>query len=611
MSNGRYAILIANDKYDDLHDLRGPQRDVADLKHVLENPEIGAFTNVETHINRSPTDVRKALIDFFERHSRTDFLLVYFSGHGVVDRGDSSLHLAFRKTDPQHPTVEGISARFITGEMDKRKLRRVVLILDCCYSGSFEGWKSDANLDLGQIFNSGYGRIVLTASRATEKAWDADQLEDVKGRSIKHSLFTHYLIEGLETGLGGTSNKETIKETILVDELYTYAYTQVVKTAKPTRQTPRRWSEQQEGAPLVIARNPRFTRLAAVSPRPNDYTPRKSQEVMRPSNKRDERITQPLGVKVTKVKPTVPAPQPPRNHTSQSTIQRLSPWNPLDYVRLLWWLFMNLQKLKVYRIIYGANDEKRVGTWLSSTLIWLPLLIPTLGFGLETLPLIENAYSAITYLIMAFSLLLPWLLTAWLWIKDDNSRQDVVAFGIAISVAISIAALVADGLMGNAVIGIVLSIVIGLVSIITSTIASLVTNHPVGRMVGTAVSGTIASASIIREMAFACNDDIFTCIIPTVLVIGPILFGIVLVTIFLANLLVTFLVSRIEKKMGVGQTSSLMRWAFVALILSYAFLIWFSFLGGGAGVCAISKRKEGRRENKWWNVLYTYIYGTA
>jgi len=260
-SQKRYALLIAADAYTDpaLGALCAPQQDVTDLARVLEAPEIGGFTDVVPLVNPDVQAVRKGISDFLRDKRRDDLLLLYFSGHGVIDRADGHFYLAFGETEQEDPSVAGLPADWITRQLDRRKLLRVVVILDCCYSGRFEGTKGADDLDLDAIFNTGYGRVVLTASRASERSWDGNVLSTPEGAPIPHSLFTHYLVEGLETGLGGASAEPFIT----VDALYEYAYRRVMETAKSRPQTPTKFARQ-EGSPLVLARNPR----PALAPAP-------------------------------------------------------------------------------------------------------------------------------------------------------------------------------------------------------------------------------------------------------------------------------------------------------------------------------------------------------
>ena len=56
------------------------------------------------------------------------------------------------------------------------------------------------------------------------------------------------------------------------------------------------------------------------------------------------------------------------------------PWNPVDQIRLLWWLFATPGAFRAYQA--EANEDEIHGAlaWLVSTLIWLPLAIPVLGY---------------------------------------------------------------------------------------------------------------------------------------------------------------------------------------------------------------------------------------
>ncbi|MDL1968885.1 MAG: hypothetical protein LWW97_10175 [Deltaproteobacteria bacterium] len=76
------------------------------------------------------------------------------------------------------------------------KAKRVILLADCCYSGQTGGRTilsrtraniSDAFLDR---LSRGKGRIIITASSASEVSKESDDL--------KHGYFTCYLLKGLK-----------------------------------------------------------------------------------------------------------------------------------------------------------------------------------------------------------------------------------------------------------------------------------------------------------------------------------------------------------------------------------------------------------------------------
>lgn len=255
MASRKIALIIGNSKYKDktLSQLITPDADVQALAKVLQSHQIGGFEEVEQLINRSAADVQRAIARFFSGKKPGDVLLLYFSGHGIRDdRGD--LYLALRDTESALLSGTAIPAAFITAEMDRSRSKRQVLILDCCHSGAFSrGMKGAAGSSVGTatVFEgTGSGRVVLTATDSTQYAWEG---EKVVGKG-ENSVFTRYLIRGLETGeadLDGDGN-------VGLDELYDYVYERVVE--ETPKQTPGKWSYKQHGE-FVIARNPFATAL--------------------------------------------------------------------------------------------------------------------------------------------------------------------------------------------------------------------------------------------------------------------------------------------------------------------------------------------------------------
>jgi Leucine-rich repeat (LRR) protein/outer membrane protein assembly factor BamD (BamD/ComL family) len=192
--------------------------------------------------------VRRAIASFFSKKTRQDLLLLYFSGHGVLD-DQGQLFLAVRDTDSQLLSGTAIPSSYITTEMNNSHSQRQVLVLDCCHSGAFaRGTKGQIGSSVGTgiaFEGTGYGRVVLTASDATQFAWEGEQ---VIGRA-ENSLFTHYLVEGIQTGKADLDADGQIT----VDELYDYTYEQVIR--QTPRQTPGKWSYKEQGE-IVLAKAP-------------------------------------------------------------------------------------------------------------------------------------------------------------------------------------------------------------------------------------------------------------------------------------------------------------------------------------------------------------------
>lgn len=246
----RHALIITNATYDDpkLTQLRSPSHDGQALARALGNEAVGGF-DVRLLADADERTVRRSLSTFFADRDRDDLLLVHFSCHGVKDPW-GRLYLAARDTELSTLSATGIRAGFINELLAETHSRRVVLILDCCYSGAFARGvlpRSGVQVEVGDELGAGSGRVVLTASSATEYAFDGGSLAWSYGQP---SAFTGALVEGLETGAADLNEDGEIT----IDELYEYVRRRIRETTPG--QTPRRWILDEDGS-LVLARSQR------------------------------------------------------------------------------------------------------------------------------------------------------------------------------------------------------------------------------------------------------------------------------------------------------------------------------------------------------------------
>ena len=258
----KLALVIGNSDYQDpaLAQLKAPDADVRALTELLRDPEIGQFEHVTALVNEPEAHTRRAIAGFFVRARPDDQLLLYFSGHGLLD-DKGRLYLAAKDTQRDLPQATAISAAFVTDAMDSSRSRQQLLILDCCHSGAFARGARAADeakaVTQATFEGVGAGRAVLTATDATQYAWEG---ESVIGEA-ENSVFTHFMIEGLRTGAADTDSDGRIT----LEELYTYLYSEVVR--QTPKQTPRKWSYNQQGE-FVIARNPHPARRVPCRCRP-------------------------------------------------------------------------------------------------------------------------------------------------------------------------------------------------------------------------------------------------------------------------------------------------------------------------------------------------------
>src|SRR5688500_6114569 len=98
----RLALVIGTSAYDDpgLARLVAPQADMDGLAAILRAPEVGGFDGVTTLLDQPAGAVHRAVARLFAGKKRDDLLVLYFSGHGVLDaRG----HLYLATSDTERP----------------------------------------------------------------------------------------------------------------------------------------------------------------------------------------------------------------------------------------------------------------------------------------------------------------------------------------------------------------------------------------------------------------------------------------------------------------------------------------------------------------------------
>lgn len=247
----RLALLVGTTRYEDelLTTLKGPEADVRCLADVLRAPEICGFDDVNLLLNATASHVRLAVCEFFSRGTPEDLLVLYFSGHGVVDPG-GGLYFCMSDTRKSLLRATALPAALVRDEMDSSRSRSQLLILDCCHAGAFERDAKSAGVGMSvgtrdAFEGTGIGRVVLTASDATQFALQGDSLVGTP----QPSVFTHYLIEALQTGMADTNGDGKVT----IDEIYEYVYRRVLE--ENPRQTPGKWAYKQHGE-IVLARNP-------------------------------------------------------------------------------------------------------------------------------------------------------------------------------------------------------------------------------------------------------------------------------------------------------------------------------------------------------------------
>jgi uncharacterized caspase-like protein len=171
--------------------------------------------------------MRDGIINFFTDSTikPTDTLLFYYSGHGVPDV-DGDVYFATSEIDHYLPYKRGFSFNELAKMIQRTISTRVVVILDCCYSGSAtlsKGHEDDAArlgtaaIDNGSRILQGEGRCLLAASQALQEAYVLEEQNQ--------SLFTYYILRGLQ---GKDREVFDQRGNVTVDTLSKYVYDKIM-----------------------------------------------------------------------------------------------------------------------------------------------------------------------------------------------------------------------------------------------------------------------------------------------------------------------------------------------------------------------------------------------
>jgi len=246
----------------------------------------------------------------------------------------------------------------------------------------------------------------------------------------------------------------------------------------------------------------------------------------------------------------------------------LSHLNPLNYFRLLWWVLIAPQQLQAYRKTFGKENEKQIGNWLVSILIWWPLLIPCFGIGLKQLPYSDKAWLPEIYLLLSAVIFGAWLLTGGLKINKDVaiSVAGLVSVSMAVLVSISIAGIVFSlksslislgvaALVSVALAGIVIIVGTVLISILVAGDAAIVIAGVVAIGMAVGVAGSVAILMADLTAGFVASSLAGFVAGVGVDIIGKVMGN------------------AMEKSLNTGTPSSIGHSIFLLLIIAYLFLM--------------------------------------
>ena len=243
-----YALLIGNNKYENLPDLRTAVRDVREVAAQLRDRY--GF-EVETLENVNRIELLSALDRYRQRLGPKDNFLLYFAGHGELDRVNERGHWLPVDADLEK-RAQWVSNTAVTDLLNVIEAKQIMLIADTCYSGT--------------LTRTGLSRISLDMS-ADERAHWLKVISRLRSRTVlssgglkpvidggggEHSVFARALLDVLRANGGVLEGQRLFRE---VAARVAYATSGTPFEQMP-RYAPIRHAGHEAGDFLLVPRKP-------------------------------------------------------------------------------------------------------------------------------------------------------------------------------------------------------------------------------------------------------------------------------------------------------------------------------------------------------------------
>ena len=163
-----HALVIGNNEYRLVQPLQTAVNDAKEVARILEK-EYGF--RVRLLLNATHYDILSALNNLRQGLTDKDNLLVYYAGHGVLDRKNQRGHWLPVDAEPDS-SANWISNVAITDILNAMTVRQLLVVADSCYSGTLTrsalgrlegGISQEERLKSMRIMAQGRSRMVLTS----------------------------------------------------------------------------------------------------------------------------------------------------------------------------------------------------------------------------------------------------------------------------------------------------------------------------------------------------------------------------------------------------------------------------------------------------------------
>ena len=202
-----HALVIGNIDYKHLRRLQTAVKDAKEVARILER-EYGF--KVTLLLNATRYDMLAALNKLREQLTEKDNLLIYYGGHGELDKVNQRGHWLPIDAEP-NSSANWISNVSITDILNAMAVRQALVVADTCFSGTLTrstvgqlevGLSDEKRLELMELMAQKKSRMVLS-SGGVEPVLD--------GVGGPHSVFAQIFVDLLRKNVGALPGQEMFR----------------------------------------------------------------------------------------------------------------------------------------------------------------------------------------------------------------------------------------------------------------------------------------------------------------------------------------------------------------------------------------------------------------
>ncbi len=190
-----YALIIGNNRYPQMPDLATAVSDAEHVEKILRE-QYGFKTSLL--LNATRYDILSELNRLREQLTDKDNLLIYYAGHGEIDRVNMQGYWLPVDAEP-NSTANWISNMSITEQLNAMNAKHVMVVADSCYSGSLTR-SSLARLDVDltdEVRKKWMSVMAKTRSRTVLTSGGIKPVMDSGGGN--HSIFAKAFLDALKS----------------------------------------------------------------------------------------------------------------------------------------------------------------------------------------------------------------------------------------------------------------------------------------------------------------------------------------------------------------------------------------------------------------------------